>query len=226
MQIYFLRSRVVLLFSLIFTVLLFDNPVGRSAESGVNRFKHPRLTQSDIELKDWILQLFSHVKPNREHQEFIQLSKQDSSYQYECHYLSNVSGSEILIPQLRSNPNARIMAFVSPWILRFDKNVKNIGIYNEINFMNIVFRSGDSKIFFSNIPGMTNGATRYFNYMQDKNSVWQKGGYGIITESDIQTLQEEIGLKKITDRFILTRLKGEEQEEGFLCLASAEKLSQ
>ena len=105
---------------------LFVSPVF-SAGSRVDLEANPPLTDDDIQLRTWILDLFKTIRPNNGHRMFLELSLQEDSDQYECRSLKQADGSVGVLPELISDPAARIRVLGS-WHLRFDKNA-GIGIY-------------------------------------------------------------------------------------------------
>ena len=144
---------------------------------------------------------------------FLELSLQEESYQYECRYLRQADGSVDVLPELTSDPDAKIRAFRS-WHLRFDKKA-DIGIYNELYFEEIVLMHKRSRVYFSNIPGMTFGAFRYVNYGHDVDVLWRLGGYGLISSE--QRTQAIRGFdSKSKDSFVLSYLENGERESGLI----------
>ena len=69
------------------SIALFGSAVF-SAGSLVDQEANPPLTDVNIQLRTWILDLFKSVKPNNEHRMFLELSLQEDSYQHECRYLT------------------------------------------------------------------------------------------------------------------------------------------
>ena len=67
---------------------------------------------------------------------FLESSLQEDSYQYDCHNLRQADGSVDALPDLVSDPDAKIRGFKS-WCLCVDKNA-DIGIYDELYFEEIV----------------------------------------------------------------------------------------
>ena len=145
---------------------------------------------------------------------FLELSLQESSYQYECRYLRQADGSVDVLPELASDPKAKIRAFRS-WHLRFDENA-DIGIYNELYFEEIVLMHDESRVYFSNFPGMRLGALRFVNYGHDVDALWKYGGYGLISwEERYQAIR---GFDpQSEDSFTFSYLKDGEIEVGVVC---------
>ena len=79
-----------------------------SAGSPVDLEANSPLTDDDIQLRTWILDLFKAVKPNAEHRMVLELSLQEDRYQYECRYLMQADGSVEVLPELTSDPDAKI----------------------------------------------------------------------------------------------------------------------
>ena len=149
-----------------------------SAGSPVDLEANLPLTDDDIQLRTWILDLFKTIKPNHEHRMILALSLQQDNYQYECRDLRQADGSVDVLPELTSDPDAKIRGFES-WHLCFDKNA-DIGIYNELYFEEIVLMHKGSRVYFSNIPGMILDDVRYVNCGHDVDVLWKLGGYGLI----------------------------------------------
>ena len=187
------------------------------AYSEINLDANPPLTGDDISLRDWIVSLFKTIKPHDEHRMFLSLSQQDVNYQSECRYLRQPDGSVDVLPELTADPDAKIQAFES-WHLRFDANAE-IGIYNELYFEEIVLMHQGSRVYFSNIPGMTMGASRFVNYNNDVDVLWKKGGYGLITPTEQKEAIDQFHPQSKRS-FILTYLQDGERESGFICSAS------
>ena len=191
--------------------------LGSAALSNVNLDENPPLTGDDISLRAWILSLFNTIKPHDEHRIFLSSSQQDSNYQYECRYLKQADGSIDVLPELTTDPDAKIQALKSSH-LRFNANA-NIGIYNELYFVEIALMHKGSRVYFSNIPGMTMGATRFVNYDNDVDGLWKEGGYGLITSVEQKKAIDEFDPQSKRS-FILSYLQDGERESGFICSSS------
>ena len=104
---------LALFLSGLFSSSLWLGSAALSADSPVDLDANPPLTENDRLLRNWILGLFKTIKPNDEHRMFLELSLQESSYQYECRYLRQADGSVDVLPELTSDPDAKIRAFSS-----------------------------------------------------------------------------------------------------------------
>lgn len=197
-----------------------SNSATVSASSTVNLDANPPLTDDDMSLRAWILSPFKRIKPHEEHGMFLALSQQDINYQYECRYLKQADGSIDVLPELTSDQDATIQALKSSHF-RFDANA-NIGLYNEMYFVEIVLMHKGSRVYFSNIPGMTMGATRFVNYDNDVNVLWHEGGFGLITSVEQKKVIDEFDPQSKRS-FILSYLKDGERESGFICSSSREE---
>ena len=218
------RPKVFVLWLALFLSGLFGSSVwlgsaALSADSPVDLDANPPLTENDRQLRNWILGLFKTIKPNDEHRMFLELSLQESSYQYECRYLRQADGSVDVLPELASDPKAKILAFRS-WHLRFDKNA-DIGIYNELYFEEIVLMHNESRVYLSNIPGMTLGGRRYVNYGHDVDVLWKFGGYGLISLEERAKAIREFDPQS-EESFVLSYLKDGEREIGVICSSPVE----
>ena len=190
-----------------------------SADFPVDLDSNPPLTENDRQLRAWILGLFKTIKHNDEHRMFLELSLQDANYQYQCRYLRQADGSVDVLPELVSDPNAEIRAFAS-WHLRFDQNA-DIGIYNELYFEEIVLMYDESRVYFSNLPGMRLGALRFVNYGHDVNALWKYGGYGLISwEEHDQAIREFDPQSE--NSFTFSYLKDGEKEVGVICSSAVD----
>lgn len=213
------RPKVFVLWLALFISGLFSSSVwlgsaALSADVPVDLDSNPPLTENDRQLRAWILGLFKTIKPNDEHRMFLELSLQDSYYQYQCRYLRQADGSVDVLPELTSDPNAEIRAFAS-WHLRFDQNA-DIGIYNELYFEEIVLMHGKSRVYFSNLPGMRLGALRFVNYGHDVDALWKQGGYGLIPWEEREQAIREFDPQS-EHSFTFSYLKDGEREVGVIC---------
>ena len=205
---------LALFFSGLFSSSLWLGSAALSADSPVDLDANPPLTENDRQHRAWILGLFKTIKPNDEHRMFLELSLQESSYQYECRYLRQADGSVDVMPELASDPKAKIRAFVS-WHLRFDQNA-DIGIYNELYFEEIVLMHNESRVYFSQLLGMKMGALRFVNYGHDVDVLWKRGGYhSALSEERAQAIREFDPQSE--DSFTLSYLKDGEREVGVIC---------
>ncbi|RPF81353.1 MAG: hypothetical protein CBB80_009115 [Synechococcus sp. TMED20] len=207
---------LALFLSGLFSSSLWLGSAALSADSPVDLDANPPLTENDRQLRNWILGLFKTIKPNDEHRMFLELSLQESSYQYECRYLRQADGSVDVLPELTSDPDAKIRAF-SSWHLRFDKNA-DIGLYSELYFEEIVLMHQGSRVYFSNIPGMTLGGLRYVNYDHDVDVLWKYGGYGFVSSAEREKAIESFDPRS-QELFILSYLADDQRESGFICSA-------
>lgn len=76
-----------------------------------------------------------------------------------------------------------------------------------------------SRVYFSNIPGMTMGDTRFVNYDNDVDVVWKEGGYGLITSVKQKKAIDEFDPQSKRS-FILPYLQDGKRESGFICSSS------
>ena len=149
---------------------------------------------------------------------FLELLLQEDNYQYDCHYLRQADGFVDALPELTSDPDAKIRGFKS-WRLRFDK--KRYWNLYELYFEEIVLMHKWARVYFLNIPGMALGALPYDIYGHDVDVLWRLGGYGLISsEQRAQAIRELDPQSKHV--FVLSYLKNGERETGFICSSPAD----
>ena len=79
-----------------------------AADSPVDLEVNLPLTDDDIQLRTWILDLFKTIEPNHEYRMFLVLSRQEESYQYECHYMGQTDETVCVLPELAADPDVKI----------------------------------------------------------------------------------------------------------------------